>query len=110
MGVRILHNAEDDAAVLYCSTTDWAFGPVFENAAHAEAFVRWCFRTEGRDPRSFTDAGLQDAHHRWLSLWAAEARGSRWLRFFSACRRALRAGFEKDAARALAWQQVREAS
>ena len=33
MGVRILHDTQADSAVMYCSTTDWAFGPVVgENA------------------------------------------------------------------------------
>ena len=57
MGVRIIHDDRDDLAVLYCSTSDWAFGPVFYSreredadgnyldtryaAERAEAFCDW---------------------------------------------------------------------
>ena len=39
MGVRII-NGTDEAA-LYCSTTMWAFGPVFDDYDSAESFLEW---------------------------------------------------------------------
>lgn len=76
MGVRILGNR---TTALYCSTTDWAFGPViYEDSQHdaeerAEAFLRWL---GPRDPRRFTDTELQNAYSQWLAQeaeqWKAE--------------------------------------
>lgn len=85
MSVRILTNVrrDDDQsrhAVLFCSTTEWAFGPVFYDDDHhdaderAEAFCRWLGT---RDPRSLTDAELERAHTDWRAQesdqWKAEA-------------------------------------
>lgn len=47
MGIRILHDARADEAALCCSTSCWAFGPVFSSNGYrsaqerAEAFMRW---------------------------------------------------------------------
>jgi hypothetical protein len=78
MGVRIL--ADDRMAVLYCSTTDWAFGPVFQDggsfdaAERAESFLRFL---GARDPRQFTDKALEDLYSQWLAQeadqWKKEA-------------------------------------
>jgi len=76
MGVRILRAKSE--AVLYCSTTDWAFGPVFSDDddhdadERAEAFTRWLVK----DARTFSDSELQSAYSRWLdqesAQWARE--------------------------------------
>jgi hypothetical protein len=71
MGVRIITDRQSDhpQAVLYCSTSDWAFGPVFSgNGKHdaderAEAFLRWL----PQDARWFTDLELQEAYSKWLA-------------------------------------------
>ena len=58
MGVRILQgNGEGDSnyAVLYCSTSDWAFGPLFEDYEDAEAFLKWLVV----DPRVLLDSDLE---------------------------------------------------
>ncbi len=79
MGVRIL--AGDDNAVLYCSTSDWAFGPLFDSEEKAQDFLKWLdsytpqeldLNALGKirwrnDPRELTDQGLQNAHCMWLS-------------------------------------------
>ena len=79
MGVRILEG--DDNAVLYCSSSDWAFGPLFDNGEKAQDFLDWLdsyFPPEldlnalgkirwRHDPRELTDQGLQNAHCQWLS-------------------------------------------
>ena len=76
MGVRILHDSENDQAALYCSTTDLAFGPVFTDAgihdAHerAEAFLRW-LRV---DARRLSDAELQARYHEWRGQEAEQWR------------------------------------
>lgn len=40
MGINILSNKEDDAAVFYHSSSEWAFGPVMPNLDSAEAFLK----------------------------------------------------------------------
>ena len=93
MGVRILADDEDRQAVMYCSTTDWAFGPVFSSDEHhtatewAQAFLRWLDTTETwrlyqkhprvtsrRDPRELTDAGMEAAYTDWLAQEAEQSR------------------------------------
>lgn len=88
MGVRILSNDETSAgnhvsqAALYCSTSDWAFGPVFygdrehDATERAEAFCRWLGM---RDPRRLTEHELLIAYNAWrvqeAAQWAAEDGG-----------------------------------
>ena len=54
MGVRIIHS--DDEAVMYCSVTGWAFGPVFDDSdehgayERLELFLDWL----PNDPRKYT--------------------------------------------------------
>ena len=87
MGVRIIHG--DDMAVMYCSTTDWAFGPAFydtdehDAAERVECFLRW-LKKNGRlpsgirydDPRQFTDFELESKYTDWRAQeeeqWKAE--------------------------------------
>lgn len=80
MGVRIL--SDEDNAVLYCSTSDWAFGPVFycedEHDAHerAEAFLRWLDKEKNLDPRYPHSSQLESLYSEWRAQedaqWAAE--------------------------------------
>lgn len=71
MGVRIMTGAnESDGAVLYCSTSMWAFGPIFEDAESAQAFLEWL----GTDPRLLTDSQLERKHSEWMiGAWKREA-------------------------------------
>ena len=61
MGVRILHDEDDKLANLYCSTSDWAFGPVFYAdgvigaSDFAEAFLKWM----NGDVRDYDDETLE---------------------------------------------------
>lgn len=41
MSVCILEDRESGQAVFYCSTSGWAFGPVFEDAEQAENFLNY---------------------------------------------------------------------
>lgn len=104
MGVRIAHDKDMDIAILFCSTTDTAFGPVFSDGEHdhdaqerAEAFLRWIERTDtwhdydqvglnvgsrrDRDVRQLTDGALELAYSAWLvqeaEQWAREDREER---------------------------------
>lgn len=77
MGVRILDDC--DVAVLYCSTSDIAFGPVFYSqkehwgAERAMSFLRFL---GARDARSFSEKALIDLYGQWLAQeeeqWARE--------------------------------------
>ena len=83
MGVRILSDRAGTTAAMYCSTSGWAFGPVFsqddDHSAdeRAEAFLRWLSTNKhayemhpiasGRDARSLTDAGMEKAYSGWLA-------------------------------------------
>jgi len=97
MGCHIAHDRDHHVAILYCSTADWAFGPVFMDSDHhdaderAEAFLRWLRETDAwaqfekeplqsgrRDPRELTERGLEVAYAFWLAQereqWAREDR------------------------------------
>lgn len=85
MGTRILFDG--DNAVLYCSTSDWAFGPVFSKnddqdaLERAENFLKWVqdrlgiydweklppmfTQTVRLDVRVLTPQGLQKAYSEW---------------------------------------------
>lgn len=70
MGVRVLHDRKLGYAALYCSTTDWAFGPVFYEdeevtaADQAEVFNDWL----PQDARRYTDSELSAKYGEWLRL------------------------------------------
>ena len=98
MGCRIMYDREQSQAALYCSTTDWAFGPVFTDGdkslgyrdaeERAMAFLRWLntytpptwdvhnvrnrFPGWRHDPRELTDSGLEAAHGLWLAQEAEQ--------------------------------------
>jgi len=55
MGVRILHDKEDDYCCFYCSTSMVAFGQVMYSLEEAEAFLEWL---KPVDPRSLNDRDL----------------------------------------------------
>ncbi len=73
MGVRIWEGTLDggrrEAAGLYCSTTDWAFGPLFDDYEEADAFLEYlpC------DPRSIKDSDLEDHFGAFKKMRAAAA-------------------------------------
>ena len=91
MAVEIAHDARRRVAVMYCNTSDTAFGPIFTGpgaAEDAEAFLDWLqargpmlvatmtgpqlavFRHavgDGTDPRDYTPDGLQYVHAKWVA-------------------------------------------
>ncbi len=66
MACHILEGV-DGEVVFYCSTTDWAFGPVMQSVDEAEAFREWL----GRDPRMIED--LQTEYAKFREHVATEA-------------------------------------
>lgn len=90
MGVRVCHDREQRVAVLYCSTTGIAFGPVFEHdeAAEVEDFLGWLAEEgadwaagEGMTPtcdgphdaRCWSASDLETIKVRWSAVRNAEA-------------------------------------
>lgn len=78
MSVGIIHN--EDGAVLYCTTSDWAFGPLFRSVEHAVNFLEWLRRhphpyqtipilgpllRHGIDPREFDQSNLETIVSEW---------------------------------------------
>lgn len=76
MGCRILEEREDGRAVLYCSTTGWAVGPVFRSYEQAQKFLDWLRDTPNEektvlglsksDPRNYTESVLERLYSRFL--------------------------------------------
>jgi hypothetical protein len=54
MAVRILESRNGESC-FYCSTTMWAFGPVFDDVIIAEQFLKWL----SIDPRQYSDKDLE---------------------------------------------------
>lgn len=64
-----MEEKEEGRAVLYCSTTGWAFGPVFRSSDEAERFLTWLRETPNQektllglsksDPRSYDEPVLE---------------------------------------------------
>jgi hypothetical protein len=48
--------AEIDVAVMFCTTTDLAFGPLFEDAEELEAFLEYLGSV---DPRSLSEDEIE---------------------------------------------------
>jgi hypothetical protein len=78
MAVEIAHDRQRRVAVLFCNTSDWAFGPVFTGpgaAEDAQEFLDWLARNpnEGRtisgsggtDPRDYLPGDLETMYLRW---------------------------------------------
>jgi hypothetical protein len=77
MGVRVIGDYK--MSVMYCSTTDWAFGPVFhdDNDKDADERIQSFLRyLKGVDPRSFTERELSRHVSEWMAQeqeqWQAE--------------------------------------
>ena len=74
MGVRILEGDKGRMACFYCSTSDWAFGPVFldyENQLAgdlAEGFFNWHKEKYGTDLRLVKDSDLESRYGEWIIL------------------------------------------
>jgi len=94
MSVHLLTDTDSGATALYCSTTDWAFGPVFEAREEAEAFLRWL---RPLDPRSMSEANLHARFSDFVPMIRATGKSS----LLAAVREAGRHGLRDRASREL---------
>lgn len=67
MGVCILES-KDGKSCLFCSTSDWAFGPVMNSAEEAEAFLQFL----PGDPRTYKDADLESKYYDFVKQYVCE--------------------------------------
>ena len=83
MGCRIIEGVKDgriDCAVFYCSTTEWAFGPVMESVSQAVSFATFLQTHPSTstplrgdcDPRSYSEVELRDLY----ALFVRESKGA----------------------------------
>lgn len=71
MGVRTIFDRSEELAALYCSTSGWAFGPIFHGPAadeQAQSFLDWL----NCDPRHLPDLLLRDAKSEWHGMYVDE--------------------------------------
>ena len=61
MNVRII--ASVDGAVLYCSTSMWAFGMVMTDREEAESFLQWL----PLDAREYSDRDLEVKYRQFMN-------------------------------------------
>lgn len=72
MGISILDGKFYDTrygAVLVCNTTDRAFGPLFNDAAEAQAFLDWCDKNGQDDPRKSSYDELDDLINEYRKIY-----------------------------------------
>jgi len=76
MSIKILSNRENTISIFYCSTTEFAFGPIVrdskydESARLANKFLEWL----GEDPRQLKDYDLMSRYAGFLALEWEECR------------------------------------
>lgn len=73
MGVRVMFDDTENYAIIYCSTTMWAFGPIFYEDEHndadeiAEEFLEYA-HTKGIRVRTLCDNELSNLHAEFLKV------------------------------------------
>lgn len=77
MSVRLIvdESQSSDAVAMYCSTSGFAFGPVFDSETEALDFLEWMESAKreddpnlvdlGSDPRRYMDSDLEDLVAAW---------------------------------------------
>jgi hypothetical protein len=56
-----------DGAFLFCTVTEWAFGPLFDSADDCKEFLEWMERQRpGVDVRTIEAKDLQQLQAAWL--------------------------------------------
>ena len=63
-----------EQVALFCTTSMWAFGPIFESSHAAGAFLHWLADEGHGDPRGLDEAELARLHRRSLGDHPAAAR------------------------------------
>lgn len=67
MAVNILESKHGQAC-FYCTSTDWAFGPVMGSPEEAEAFLKFL----PSDPRSYEDIALEGKYYDFVQQYVCE--------------------------------------
>ena len=75
MGVWILHDLEQERAVLYCSVTERPFGPGFHEGSDSGEAAENFMRFLKKDPRSVSDSTLEVVHVEWFARTHCESCG-----------------------------------
>lgn len=68
MSIRILHDTDQGIACLYCSTSGFAFGPIFEghdDGRTAFEMAELFLSSLRRDARCYSPEALADMHAAW---------------------------------------------
>ena len=90
MGLKILEDKDQQMAVLYCSTTDLAFGPVFYESEYlrdefglklsageiAQAFIDWLPIDARKYPLDYSLDELSDLWVKFIDERQIEAKGN----------------------------------
>ena len=64
MSVQVLEDRETGYQLMYCSTTMWAFGPIFYDDEDVEEFLGWL----PKYPRTYSDTELEIKVSEWRSI------------------------------------------
>ena len=62
MGVHVLYDEKNHQACMYCSTSEWAFGPVVYSENGRERmhqFLEYIKEKRGQDPREMQETQLE---------------------------------------------------
>ena len=68
MGIRTLegvYDGGDRKAVMVCSTSGQAFGPLFDDAEEIDDFLAWCAKVGAGEPRRMLAEILDDTVIKW---------------------------------------------
>lgn len=80
MSIEIMQCDRTSRKVMFCNTTDWAFGPVFPEDHDPEDFINYVEAIGLRDPRTITpDNELERVYNDWLRFKeAVDAKLKAW--------------------------------
>ena len=69
VGHQYTRDDVDSGAFMYCSSTGWAFGPLFDTPEDVIEFFAWLDADAGEevDPRVLSTRELHARHSRWLA-------------------------------------------
>ncbi len=76
MGIHLLvgrkvNDSDEPGAVMFCSTSGLAFGPVFESEDEADRFVEWANRQVMPDIRTQSQDECAETVHRWRNRYGS---------------------------------------
>lgn len=74
-GERVGDDSGRLQAVITCSVSGWALGPVFDSAEEAQSFIDYARRVYEQDVRDLSDECLRGLHRAWLRLQVCACSG-----------------------------------